>query len=202
MIYFISDLHFGHNNIIRLCGRPFSTVEEMDEALIANWNARVGANDTVYVVGDIVWDKRRVPDYLTRLSGHKILIRGNHDAGWRKFPVNQTFFDEIHLLCETKLDGSPVTLCHYPMLEWKDSRKADPDKTGYLIYGHIHNNIEELYRPLYEFQNALNAGADINGFEPVTFEELTENNRIFREKALRTLNEGKNSEILSPNREI
>ena len=54
-IFFTSDLHFGHKNIIRFDNRPFSTVEEMDEALIRNWNAKVSDEDTVYVLGDISW---------------------------------------------------------------------------------------------------------------------------------------------------
>ena len=52
MIYFTSDLHLGHNSVIALCHRPFSSTEEMDETLIANWNAKVRGNDKVYIVGD------------------------------------------------------------------------------------------------------------------------------------------------------
>ena len=58
MTYFTSDLHFGHSNIIKLCNRPFADVESMDAALIENWNKKVKKNDTVYVLGDIVWDKK------------------------------------------------------------------------------------------------------------------------------------------------
>lgn len=187
MVYYLSDLHFGHTNIIKHCNRPFSSVEEMDETLIANWNARVGEEDTVWLIGDVVWDKRRVKDYLQRLRGHKILIWGNHDEGWVKKTENKAYFDEIYPLHIMSLEGHPVTLCHYPLLEWKSGRKRESEKIGYLIYGHIHNNVEPMYRLLFESENALNAGADVNNFVPVTFEELTENNRLFREKALEQL---------------
>lgn len=53
MIYFTADTHFGHENVIRFCDRPFSSANEMDEAMIANWNARVRGNDTVYILGDM-----------------------------------------------------------------------------------------------------------------------------------------------------
>ena len=53
MVYFIADPHFGHENAIKLCSRPFETVEEMNETIIKNWNGRVHGNDTVYIVGDI-----------------------------------------------------------------------------------------------------------------------------------------------------
>ena len=60
MVFFTSDLHFGHGKIIDHCGRPFSSVEEMDRVMIENWNRRVRKNDKVYIVGDIVWDKNKV----------------------------------------------------------------------------------------------------------------------------------------------
>lgn len=52
MIYFTADTHFGHCNVIRFCDRPFASAEEMDEAMIQNWNERVTGNDTVYILGD------------------------------------------------------------------------------------------------------------------------------------------------------
>ena len=56
--FFISDLHFGHNNILKYENRPFKNVEEMDKALIRNWNAVVGKNDEVYVLGDVRYFER------------------------------------------------------------------------------------------------------------------------------------------------
>ena len=53
MIYFTADTHFGHYNVIRFCDRPFASAEEMDEAMIQNWNDRVTGNDTVYILGDM-----------------------------------------------------------------------------------------------------------------------------------------------------
>ena len=54
-VYFTADSHFGHANVIKHCNRPFTTLEEMNEALIANWNARVHKNDHVYIAGDLAW---------------------------------------------------------------------------------------------------------------------------------------------------
>ena len=79
MEYFTSDLHFGHANIIELCHRPFTTVEEMDAALIANWNRRVTDRDTVYITGDLCFRTADPLRYLTKLKGKKHLILGNHD---------------------------------------------------------------------------------------------------------------------------
>lgn len=75
-------------------------------------------------------------------------------------------------------DGShKITLCHYPMMSWNGCNKG-----AFHIHGHIHNNRNDSYWPLLlQMPHALNAGVDVNGFAPVTFNELVENNRIFKE---------------------
>lgn len=68
MIFFTSDLHLGHENCIRLCNRPFSSIEEMDETLIENWNHKVTGKDTVYILGDLIYRSQKPPEeYLRRL---------------------------------------------------------------------------------------------------------------------------------------
>lgn len=85
MIYYTSDLHLGHANVIRHCDRPFADADEMDAALINNWNAKVHRNDTVYIVGDFLFRaKRPAEGYLSSLKGKKHLIIGNHDKYWMK----------------------------------------------------------------------------------------------------------------------
>ena len=82
MIFYTADLHLGYFPILHDTARPFSGVPEMDEALISNWNARVGADDSVYIVGDFSYNGGEAPtQYLSRLNGHLHLIRGNHDTG-------------------------------------------------------------------------------------------------------------------------
>jgi len=183
LIYYTSDLHLGHANILKLCERPFSSVGEMDEAIIERWNKKVHRNDVVYILGDAVWKKALLPYYMERLKGKKILIAGNHDE-WVKDERTHIFFENVIRYQEIKLDGRPITMCHYPMLEWRASRRDGESRLGFLIHGHIHNRVSEEYRPLYIKHNALNAGVDVNGFEPVTFEELFENNMRFKLAAL------------------
>jgi len=184
MTYFISDLHLGHERIIKLCNRPFGSVTEMNEALIEGWNKKVKKNDTVYVLGDVVWDKNKVVEYMRRLSGKKILVAGNHDKPWVRREECLGCFDSVVQYLEISLEGHPITMCHYPMLEWRSSREDEPRKLGYHIHGHIHNRISEEYRALYMQFNALNAGVDVNGYTPATFGELVENNMRFKLAAL------------------
>ncbi len=81
MIYFISDTHFGHRNIVRY--RPFNDIEEMDNTLINNWNSTVHENDEVYILGDFIYKSdKHCSYYLRQLAGKKHLIVGNHDKKW------------------------------------------------------------------------------------------------------------------------
>ena len=174
MTYFTSDQHFGHFNIIRLCSRPFETVEEMDEALLSKWNAKVKADDTVYILGDLFFRAAKVEPILKVLNGRKHLIVGNHDHTWMKRVGAYDYFASVQTLKEVEVDGRVLTLCHYPMLSYPQARR------GYMVYGHIHNNVRDDYWPLIARRSRmLNAGVDVNDFEPVTFNELVENNRAF-----------------------
>lgn len=178
MIYFTSDLHFGHKNVIQW--RPqFATIEEMDEALIANWNETVHKDDTVIILGDLFFrNQRPAEEYLERLKGKKILIRGNHDAYWLRHwdseKINR-YFEGVHDLYGIKRDRNKLRFCHFPMVSWESSRRG-----SILVCGHIHGQSSG-----YEFEMfkkipaALNAGVDINGFRPVRFSELVENNDLF-----------------------
>lgn len=85
-IFVIADTHFGHAKSLSFVTpdgsllRPFSSVEEMDETMVTNWNNTVGVHDTVYHLGDVVIPRPSLK-ILNRLNGRKILIRGNHDLG-------------------------------------------------------------------------------------------------------------------------
>lgn len=178
MIFYTADLHLGHVNVIRHCNRPFQSVDEMDEALVENWNRRVHRDDTVYIVGDLLFRNRRpAGEYLSQMRGTKVLVLGNHDHAWSK----QVNLDEA-FACVTNMlsimDGNRrVTLCHYPMLSWRGSGRG-----GLMVHGHIHNSTNADYWPyLQSHPNILNAGVDVNGFVPVTLDELIENNIRFKE---------------------
>ena len=186
MEFFTSDLHLGHENILAI--RPmFHTIEEMNEALIANWNKKVHKNDTVYILGDFSY-RSRVPvkHYLERLKGKKILILGNHDPDWltqTQYDQLSQYFVSIESMLTFKRNKVQTTLCHYPMLEWPGSRYASQG-VSYLIHGHIHNLRNDIYEYIRNHQPAaLNCGVDVNNYEPVTFEELVANNAIWYGRA-------------------
>ena len=175
MIYFTADTHFGHANSIWMCGRPFPDVNAMNEALIAAWNSRVRSNDTIYIIGDMFFRCKEPGNILKRLNGKKRLIVGNHDGSWMRKVELPRYFISVDNYLELSDGAHALTLCHYPMLTWKHARRS------YMIHGHIHANTNADFWPLLRCrENVLNAGVDINGYQPVTFNELMENNRRFK----------------------
>lgn len=178
MNYYTSDLHLGHVNVIRHCNRPFETVEEMDTALIANWNRRVQPKDMVYLVGDLMFrNKCPANDYLEKLNGSKTLIMGNHDHAWIKRIDTAKTFAAVANMLTIQDRARTVVLCHYPMLSWRGSGKG-----SLMVHGHIHNNTNADYWPyLQSHPNILNAGVDVNGFMPVTLDEPISNNARFKD---------------------
>lgn len=175
MIYFIADTHFDHENILRLCDRPFGSIEEMNEALIANWNRKVRGNDTVYILGDLFFRTSDPEPILKQLKGKKHLIIGNHDSQWmHKVPLDQ-YFESVNHFLEISDGQRGLTLCHFPLVTWSHQKRS------YMIHGHIHANTDMDYWPLLTArERVLNAGCDINHFEPVTFDELLANNQTFK----------------------
>ena len=187
MIFFTADLHFGHKNIIKYCARPFRTVGEMDSTLIVNWNTKVNADDTIYILGDMFFNSRSEPEkFLERLNGKKHLILGNHDKVWMKHMDVSRYFEDVAPMVVIPYAKQTylLTLCHYPMMCYSGDRKG----SGYMIHGHIHNRIGEDYFPLIRSNpHILNAGVDVNDFKPVTFEELIKNNQKFKKSAVKTM---------------
>lgn len=180
MIYFTSDLHLGHANIIRHCNRPFVSVEEMDETILQRWNEKVKPSDTVYILGDLIFRSKIAPeDYLSRMPGKKHFIVGNHDKAWMKKVDLTRWFESVDMMRYISDGQRKMTLCHYPMMSWPFSNHE-----GWMVYGHIHENTDMEYWPLIDhYDRMLNAGVDINGFAPVTFEEMIVNNEIHKKKA-------------------
>ena len=131
----------------------------------------MGPEDTVYLVGDIGWNGGRVPgELLERLSGHKHLIRGNHDTGYEDAGRLYRWFETVTDFNEIDDGETHILLCHYPMLY---------HKRGYMIHGHLHHGRGRDYELLRQLPRVLNAGVDVNRYRPVTLAELVENNRAF-----------------------
>ena len=176
MIYYISDTHFGHEDCLKHDNRPFKDTKEMEQVLINNWNNKVTNEDDVYILGDFCYRSGKSSSYyLKQLNGKKHLIEGNHDKATLKNKQALDLLESVeHLTMITDKDKS-VVLCHYPLTEWAG------DHYGVIhVYGHIHANKSDTYEFMSRKENAYNAGCMINNYEPVTLEELRENNLNFK----------------------
>lgn len=177
MNLYISDLHFGHRNVITFDNRPFLDAEEMDQALIKLWNYRVSADDNVYIVGDFCYRSENAPEwYLRQLKGHKHLIIGNHDGDTLKNEKAMAYFESVDKMMHVSDAGKQICLCHFPIAEWNGYYKG-----SWHIYGHIHSRKDETYEFMKTKERALNAAACINNYTPVSMNELIRNNQYFRE---------------------
>ena len=158
-IFFTSDTHFGHANIIKHCNRPFSSVEDMDETMITNWNSRVRSNDTVYHLGDFTMKNgQEALAYESRLNGFIHLIWGNHDrASVRNM---DKVWGSSSYAAEICVDGHHITLCHYAMRVWNHSHHG-----ALMLYGHSHGMLPPI-------KNSLDVGVDCWDFAPVTLPEI------------------------------
>ena len=162
MIYFISDTHFNHSNIIKYCNRPFKNINEMNETIISNWNNLITKDDIVYHLGDFcLSNDDEIKNIFNRLNGNIILIRGNHD---RK-PVK--FYENIGIKVLTHapiiLDEYKLMLSHVPLPDVKI-------KDGYInLHGHIHNKkISDDYPKNYSINKHINVSVDVTNFKPVS----------------------------------
>ena len=173
MIYYTADLHLRDQAIFDKCKRPFKNLKEMEKAIIANWNAKVRAGDTVYVLGDIISEDPSGIEAFRGLNGHKCLIVGNHDHAVLSAIKDSDIFESIGFIDVIEDGGHKVCLCHYPLMDWMEFNRG-----GYLIYGHVHNKTEvngRAYKQMKEYfsdKPAFNCGVDVNGFAPVTLEEM------------------------------
>jgi calcineurin-like phosphoesterase family protein len=133
MNFYIADTHFFHENIIMFDDRPFKDVQEMNEALVSNWNSAVSKEDVVYILGDYTW---RFHDeaiaLLKTLNGRKRITLGNHDKSHDKKFKN--LFEDISHYDKIDDNGKHVILSHYPIIAYDGSYKG----RNIMLHGHTH----------------------------------------------------------------
>jgi len=157
-VFFTSDTHFGHARTLAVRRRPFASVEEMDETLIAHWNAVVGEDDEVYHLGDFAsFESESLGAVLDRLCGRIHLILGNNDDPQAIARTRR--FASIAEMRELTLDGQRIFLCHYPMRDWPNAWRG-----AWHLFGHVHGRLDREPHGL-----SLDVGVDSHGYAPVPF---------------------------------
>ncbi len=164
-VWFTSDTHYGHANILAYSQRPFDDVRDHDESLILNWNSVVQPGDRVYHLGDFaLCDVERATKIAKRLVGQKFLIFGNHDKRLRKEPEFLAQWIWARDLESITVEEQKIVLCHYAFRTWAQSHRG-----SWSLYGHSHGSLKDDPHAL-----QLDVGVDCWAHYPVSFEEIKE----------------------------
>lgn len=166
VVFFTSDTHFGHENVIKYSNRPFNNKDEMDRAMIENWNSRVGPNDLVYHLGDVFFHKEdRALSIIKQLNGQKFLVYGNHDKTIKRSEALKSQFVQTCDYHEISIEGQDIVLCHYPMLTWNKSSHG-----SWHLHGHCHHNLKYPFK-----MKILDVGVDgpEYNYSPLSFNDVS-----------------------------
>ena len=176
-VFFTSDTHFNHHNIIKYCDRPFKNVREMNEELIKNWNATIDKEDVVFHLGDFsMGSTHNVVDLLSRLNGHIHLIVGNHEKDIISNDIALSKFVGVYDMLEITVKDEEISygnqhivLCHYPLLVWNASHRG-----SWQLFGHVHGGLSNKgiiqHKP-----TQMDVGVDTNPkYTPYSYQEVKE----------------------------
>jgi len=159
-VWFISDCHFGHANIIKYCSRPFASVDEMDAVIIDNINKVVAPEDILYNLGDFCMGKERIKYYAKQIVCQKhFLILGNHDYKYPRLYMESGFAWASRL---------PVIYDDHVILSHQ-MRNLKPDKMGPFVnlFGHEHDKTPLLVSP-----RQFNISCDHTGYAPIAYDKI------------------------------
>lgn len=190
-VFFTSDLHFGHKNILNFCQRPFEDIKDMELKMISYWNKVVSDKDIVFVLGDTFWfnDRKAMKRILKQLNGSQIyMILGNHcdPRVYERLKSEEIIGDRIQLLSdvatlylreynpnnpENPTLLSEIVLSHYPLMTW-----SHRDKGAINLFGHIHSGPNTLCTvdqdlPLWKGKQ-YDVGADNNNYTPIEYNKI------------------------------
>ena len=182
MIFFSSDPHYDHTNIIKYCGRTFSNVEAMNENLIEAWNRVVGYRDSVYFLGDLMLGEN-YSKFLRRLNGQIFILNNeyHHDKTWIKEAKKheEESFSHLHIEGKSPTTGmiypletisvekQIIVLCHFPLEEWDRKHHG-----AWHLHGHQHNRGDSFRK-----EKKLDVGVDnakvlLGEYRPFSFDEV------------------------------
>ncbi len=177
--FFMADVHVAHSNVIQLSSRPYPNCQEMEDDVIRNTNKKVGANDVLFLVGDVCLGKKKDwQRFLSALTCRNIvLIKGNHDS-WQQIPKDLVILvaEQMTIRAHNRL----FLVSHYPYrVSWLrrflrrlpkslGSPRRPKDTGLWLLHGHNHRSTQLVdYHP-----RMFSVGVDANGFAPISITEI------------------------------
>ena len=179
-IFFISDLHIGHKNVIKFDKRPFKDIDEMHVELIKRWNSVVEPEDIVYFLGDLSFGRSELTKWFTySLNGKIYAIAGNHDKikdlkGLGRFEDVHEYGTEIDIKDEDALESrgsggyQKIILSHYPILSWNKSHYG-----SIHLHGHTHGSLIQHQQEYYR-RKVMDVGCNCIDYTPISYEKVKE----------------------------
>jgi calcineurin-like phosphoesterase family protein len=185
----LADTHFDHAAILKYANRPFSSVEDMNAAIVENCKV-IHPGDTVIIVGDYAW--KRHQHWIHAIRGKKILVRGNHDKMNREC---YSQFTEVHDILERNIHGQFTVFCHYAMRVWNKRHYG-----AWHLYGHSHGALAE-----YANDMSFDVGVDVWQFRPIPWEVIVKKmqwKKIHELEFAMNTNHKDTQEIIKKNKEL
>lgn len=176
-VFFTSDQHFGHENIIKFTNRPFSDVGEMNRVLIENWNATVPEDGIVFNLGDVAFGPSFVWNHnLSQLHGKHYLIMGNHDFKNYRDSYSK-YFEFVGLEMYIRIEDKSIYLNHHPLLCFGGAYRKEMNVWN--LFGHVHSgprnvSSKDSSRLSMLFPTQYDVGVDNNDFRPISYWEVKE----------------------------
>jgi len=184
-VFFASDYHFRHANIIKYDNRPFKNVQEMDEVLVENWNNVVGEKDIVIYMGDFCFDRsgEEAKKIAKRLNGVIHFVLGNHDndKDIKKMGRFETVSDYLNLSIldeENPRKYQGIIISHYPILSWDKAHHGN-----FHLHGHCHQSLVPNY-PEYYNRKVLDMGCNGWDYAPVSYSDIK---KIMKTKTIESI---------------
>ena len=176
-VYFISDFHIGHHNVIKFDGRPFRDVDEMHAELIKRWNSVIDDDDEVYYMGDLCMrDVDTAKWVMHALKGKIHFIMGNHDRDKiikriDRFETIHEYGTEILVKDDTITDKrakghQQIIMSHYPILSWNRSHYG-----SWMIHGHAHGSLMKSNQDYYK-RKVMDVGCNVIDYTPISYQEV------------------------------
>lgn len=163
-IFFTSDTHFGHKNVIKYANRPFLSAPEMDDFMIKKWRDTVTDEDMIFFLGDFSFvNKNRTENIFNQLPGNKTLIQGNHD---HKYTRNLPWTNQ-HRYHEVIIEKQVLILFHYPIASWNRMHRG-----SLHLHGHSHGSMPQS-------SQRIDVGVDCWDFTPITLDDILQRAKTF-----------------------
>lgn len=172
-IFFTSDTHFWHKNVIKYCSRPYESVEKMNEALIQNWNDTVNDDSIIFHLGDFGFcGSENFARLIQSLHGHIYWILGNHDyRNWRDSYKN--LVEYVSPKMSIQIGDTKILLNHEPLLSFS----GQFNNKEWQLFGHVHTNNYKDYSGttlIHCTSTQYDVGVDFNNYKPVSFNIIKE----------------------------